>query len=62
VSRFGLIFILFHFHQAVLTLTERLLLNQSAVFFSPRLLIDSLVTAAIGVALFSLLDRLRRPS
>lgn len=62
VSRFGLIFILFHFHQAVLTLTDRLLLNQPAAFFTPRLLVDSLVTAGIGVALFALLDRLRRPS
>jgi len=62
VSRFGLIFILFYFHQAVLTLTERLLLNHPAAFFAPRLLINSLVTAGFGVALFSLLDRLRKPS
>lgn len=62
VSRFGLIFILFHFHQAVLTLTARYLLNQPGAFFTPRLFIDSLVTAGFGVAVFSLLDRLRRPS
>ncbi len=61
-SRFGLIFILFHFHQAVLAITERALLNQPARFFTPRLLLDSLVTAAFGVLIFSLLDRLRRPS
>lgn len=61
-SRFGLIFILFHVHQAVLAITERALLNQSARFFTSRLLVDSLVTAAFGVLIFSLLDRLRRPS
>src|ERR1700732_3183343 len=37
-SRFGLIFILFHFHQAVLTITERVLLNEPSRFFTPRLL------------------------
>jgi rod shape-determining protein MreD len=61
-SRFGLIFILFHFHQAILAVIERALLNQPARFFTPRLLLDSLVTAAVGVVLFSLLDRLRRRS
>jgi rod shape-determining protein MreD len=62
VSRFGLIFILFYFHQAVLTFTERALLNHTSPFFTPRLLIDSLVTAAFGVVVFALLDRLRRSS
>ena len=61
-SRFGLIFILFHFHQAVLAVTERALLNQPARFFTPRLLLDSAVTAAFGVLFFALLDRLRRQS
>jgi rod shape-determining protein MreD len=61
-SRFGLIFILFHFHQAVLTITERVLLNQPARFFTPRLFLDSVVTAAIGVIIFALLDRTRRSS
>ncbi|HVB57603.1 MAG TPA: rod shape-determining protein MreD [Candidatus Acidoferrales bacterium] len=61
-SRFGLVFILFHFHQAVLAITERALLNRSAPFFTTRLLLDSFVTAAFSVALFALLDHLRRPS
>jgi rod shape-determining protein MreD len=61
-SRFGLIFVLFHFHQAVLAIVERLLLNQPERFFTPRLLLDSMVTAAIGVIIFTLLDRTRRPS
>jgi len=62
LSRFGLIFVFFHFHQIILAVTQRLLLNHPARFFTPRLLLDSLVTAAFGVALFALLDRLRRPS
>ncbi len=61
-SRFGLVFILFHFHQAVLAVTERALLDRPASFFSTRLLLDSFVTAVFSVALFALLDRLRRPS
>jgi rod shape-determining protein MreD len=61
-SRFGLVFLLFHFHQFVLALTERVLLNQPERFFTPRLLLDSVVTAAFGMFIFALLDRLRRPS
>ena len=62
VSRFALAFLLFHVHQVVLAFTERVLLNQAEPFFTLHLLLDSLVTAAAGVALFALLDRLRRPS
>jgi rod shape-determining protein MreD len=62
VSRFGLIFVFFHFHQAILVITQRVLLNHSARFFSWQQLVDSLVTAAFGVLLFALLDRLRRSS
>ncbi len=62
VSRFGLVFLLFHFHQVVFAITERVLLNHSAPFFTPRLLLDSAVTSAVGVGLFALLDRLRRPA
>jgi rod shape-determining protein MreD len=62
VSRFGLIFLFFHFHQAILVITQRVLLNHSARFFSWQQLADSLVTAAFGVLLFALLDRLRRRS
>jgi rod shape-determining protein MreD len=60
LSRFGLVFLLFHFHQVVFAITQRVLLNHSAPFFTPRLLLDSLITAAVGVGLFALLDRLRR--
>jgi rod shape-determining protein MreD len=62
VSRFALILFLFHFHQAMLALTERFLLNQPARFFTPRLLLDSVVTASFGVLIFALLDRTRRSS
>jgi rod shape-determining protein MreD len=59
ISRFLLVFVLFHIHQMVLTITQRVLLNEPARFFSLHLFLDSLVTSAIGVALFALLDRLR---
>jgi rod shape-determining protein MreD len=62
VSRFGLIFLLFHFHQVVFAVTQRVLLNHSAPFFTARLLLDSAITSAVGVGLFALLDRLRRPA
>ena len=61
VSRFGLIFVLFHFHQFVLAVTQRALLGHSAPLINLRLFIASLVSAALGVVLFALLDRLRRP-
>lgn len=61
-SRLGLIFLFFHFHQIVLATTERVLLNRTAPFFTFPLLLNSLATAVFGVALFALLDRLRRTS
>jgi len=60
VARFGLMFFFFHFHQALLVVTQRVLLNLPAQFFSVRLLLDSVVTAGVGVILFALLDRLRK--
>lgn len=60
LSRFGLIFFFFHFHQLILGITQRVLLNHSAPLFTIRLLLDSLVTAGFGVVLFALLDRLRQ--
>lgn len=62
VSRFGLIFALFHFHQGVHAFTERVLLNQLEPYFTLQLLLDSVVTAGFGVVLFTLLDRMRRNS
>jgi hypothetical protein len=43
-------------------LTQRVLLNHPAPFFTLQLLLDSVVTAAFGVVLFALLDRLRKRS
>jgi rod shape-determining protein MreD len=60
-SRFALVFVLFHFHHAVFALTQRVLLNHSAPFFTWSILRDSLVTAVFSVVLFALLDHLRRP-
>ena len=37
VARFGLVFIFFHLHQAVLAITLRVLLNRAAPFFTLRL-------------------------
>lgn len=62
VSRFGLVFLLFHFHQVVHTLTSRVLLNRLEPYFTLPLLVDSLVTAGFAVVLFALLDRLRKTS
>jgi rod shape-determining protein MreD len=62
LARFGLIFIFFHFHQAILVITHRVLLVQPERFFSLSLLLDSVVTSAFGVFLFAMLDRLRRPN
>ena len=62
LSRFALIVVLLHFHQFVLAITERALLDRSAAFFNLHLLIASLVSGGVGVLLFALLDRLRRPS
>ena len=49
LSRFGLVFCFFHFHQIVLAITQRVLLNHSAPLFTLRLFLDSLVTAAFAV-------------
>jgi rod shape-determining protein MreD len=62
LARFGLVFIFFHFHQAILVITHRVLLNQPEHFFSLSLLLDSIITSAFGVFLFAMLDRLRRPN
>jgi len=62
LSRFALVFVLFHFQQVILAIMERVLLNHAAPMFTIHLLLDSLATATVAVALFALLDRLRRSS
>jgi rod shape-determining protein MreD len=60
ISRLALIFLFFHFHQLIFAITERVLLNRPEPFFTLRLLLSSVVTAAFGVVLFAALDRLRK--
>jgi rod shape-determining protein MreD len=62
LSRFALVFVLFHFHQIILAISERVLLNHMAPMFTLRLLLASLTSAAFAVLLFAMLDRLRRSS
>ncbi len=62
LSRSLLAFSFFHFQQAVIALTKRLLLAQSEPFLTRPLLIASLINAVLAIALFPLLDRLRKPS
>jgi rod shape-determining protein MreD len=62
VSRFALVFLFFHFHQAVFAVTQRVLLDHPEPFFTLHLLLDSVVSAAFAVPLFAFLDRLRRSS
>jgi rod shape-determining protein MreD len=61
IARFGLVFVLFHFHQLVLAITQRALLSRSAPIFNLHLLIESLVNAGFAVLFFAVLDRLRKP-
>jgi hypothetical protein len=44
----------------IFAITERALLNRPEPFFTLRLLLNSVVTAAFGVVLFAALDRLRK--
>ncbi len=60
ISRFFLTFCFFHLHQVTLELIRRVLLAKPEVFFSVRLLEASLLTAAVAVGLFPLLDKLRK--
>ena len=49
-------------HQCIFVLTKRLLLNEPETLFTVATLVTSLVSSALAVALFPLLDRLRKPS
>jgi len=61
LSRFGLVVAFFFFHQAVLTILNRLILGRPGSYFSWRLLIASIVNAGVAMFLFPALDRLRKP-
>ena len=60
ISRFILMFLFFHIHQALWALITRLLLAQNEQFFSIHLLIASLINSGVAVFLFSGLDHLRK--
>jgi rod shape-determining protein MreD len=62
LSRLGLTFAFYIFHQGAYFLTQRLLLAQPEAFFTSHLPIAAGVNALVAVALFPLLDKLRLPS
>jgi rod shape-determining protein MreD len=62
ISRFALTVVFFGVQQAVIVLVRRVLLAQPERLFSMQLLIAAAVNGVIAVALFLLLDRLRKPS
>ena len=61
-ARFALTILFFGVHQGILVLERRILLAQPEVWFSLHLAIAALINAVVGVFLFVLLDRLRKPS
>jgi len=61
-ARFALTVIFFGLHQGILVLERRILLAQPEVWFTIQLGIAALINALVGVLLFTLLDRLRKPS
>lgn len=61
-ARFALTAVFFVTHQGLLILTRRILLGQPEPWFNMHLAIGALVNGLVGVFLFLLLDRLRKPS
>jgi rod shape-determining protein MreD len=61
-ARFALTILFFGVHQGILALERRILLAQPEVWFTLQLGIAALINAAVGMFLFALLDRLRKPS
>ena len=62
ISRFLLTFVFFHVHNAVLVLTNRVLLGQHEPYLETKLVIASVVNSAAAVVFFAFLDKLRKPS
>jgi hypothetical protein len=54
--------VFFGLHQGILVVERRILLAQPEVWFTVQLAIAALVNAVVGVFLFTVLDRLRKPS
>ncbi len=61
-ARFALTIVFFGLHQGILVVERRILLAQPEVWFTAQLAIAALVNAVVGVFLFTVLDRLRKPS
>jgi rod shape-determining protein MreD len=61
-ARFALTVIFFGLQQGILGLERRILLAQPEVWFTIHLGIAAVINAVVGVVLFTLLDRLRKPS
>jgi rod shape-determining protein MreD len=61
-ARFALTILFFGVHQGILALERRILLAQPEVWFTLQLGVAALINAAVGMFLFALLDRLRKPS
>jgi rod shape-determining protein MreD len=59
-ARLLLVFLFYHFHQAVYALIQRLLLTRPADFISLPVLEAALVNSLAGVLVFALLDRFRQ--
>jgi rod shape-determining protein MreD len=62
ISRFLLTFVFFHLHNAVLVLTNRVLLGQHEPYLETKMFIASVVNSAVAVFFYALLDKLRKPS
>ena len=61
-ARFALTAVCFVAHQGLISLTRRILLAQPEPWFNMPLAVGALVNGLVGVFLFLLLDRLRKPS
>jgi rod shape-determining protein MreD len=61
-ARFALTIVFFGLHQGILVVERRILLAQPEVWFTIQLAIAALINAVVGVFLFAVLDRLRKPS
>lgn len=61
-ARFALTAVFFVAHQGLISLTRRILLAQPEPWFNMHLAVGALVNGLVGVFLFLLLDRLRKPS
>jgi rod shape-determining protein MreD len=60
ISRFVLTVAFFYFHHAVFALTRRLLLGEHEPYLTVPLLLASLLNGVVALALFPLLDKLRK--